>query len=279
MEKLVNPWVETILVLCVAFAGVCLGLKISRTKGYYWLWGCFIPFIFLLVLAAVRFVQSLVFIPPFSFFLAGRVRFVILALAVTIGLTTPLSRLKYAYQKVVICILMTVVVIYFAVLPFLMPVLIKDRLLSLPMIIDADGVCFQSTDYTCAPAAAVTALGKLGFSEQEGRLALLSYSNPITGTLPTCLENAIQTCYGSRGLDCHYRHFDSVEQLKDADLTLAIVKSSFLSDHCIVVLGVTDQKVFLADPVSGEIQMTRSRFEKIWRFTGIALKAHPPGRS
>jgi ABC-type bacteriocin/lantibiotic exporter with double-glycine peptidase domain len=174
---------------------------------------------------------------------------------------------------------MVVVVIWLAVLPLLMPVLMKDRLLSLPTIIDADGICLQSTDYTCAPAAAVTALGKLGFSDQEGRLALLSYSNPITGTLPTCLENALQTCYGSRGLDCHYRHFDSVEQLKGADLTLAIVKSSFLYDHCLVVLEVSDKHVYLADPAFGKVQMTRSRFEKVWRFTGIALKSNSAGGS
>ena len=274
-----NPWVETILVLFIAFAGVGVGLKISQTKGHYWLWGCLIPLIVLSTLAAVRFVQFLIFVPPFSFFLAGRIRFVILALAVTVGLTTPLSRLKHLYQKVVSCILMAVVVIYFAVMPFLMPVLIKDKLLSLPTIVSTDGICFQSTDYTCAPAAAVTALGRLGFEAQEGRLAFLSHSNPITGTLPACLENALQSCYGSRGLDCHYRHFDSVEQLKSADLTLAIVKSSFLSDHCLVVIEVTDQNVFLADPVFGKVRMSRSQFEKIWRFTGIALKAHSTGRS
>ena len=274
-----NPWVETIFVLFVAFAGVGIGLKISRTKGHYWLLGCLVPFIFLFSLAAVRFVQSLIFIPPFSFFLAGRVRFIVLALAVTIGLTTPLSRLKHVYQKVVLCILMADVVIWFAVMPFLMPALIKDKLLSLPTVVSVDGICFQSTDYTCAPAAAVTALARLGFKAQEGRLAFLSYSNPITGTLPICLENAIRTCYGSSGLDCHYRHYDSVEQLKGADSTLAIVKSSFLSDHCVAVLEVTDEFVLLVDPSFGKVQMSRDQFEKIWRFTGIALKAHSSGRS
>ena len=148
----------------------------------------------------------------------------------------------------------------------------KARLLSLPTIIDADGVCFQSTDYTCGPAAAVTALGKLGFAAHEGELAFLSYSNPITGTFPLCLESAIQSHYGGRGLDCRYRRFNSVDELAGADLTIAVIKSSFLWDHCIVVLGVNDKYVILADPVFGKMQMARWKFEKIWRFTGITLK-------
>lgn len=272
-----NPWVDTIGLLCVAFSGIVIGLKISRTRGHRWLWGYVVPLVLLFLLAGVRFYHFLVFVPPFSFFLAGRFRFIVLALAITVGLTTSISRLKHIYQKVVLYILMTVFVIWFAALPLLMPVLIKDKLLNLPTIVNADGICMQSTDFTCAPAAAVTALGKLGFEASEGRLAFLSYSNPITGTLPACLEDTLRTCYGSRGLDCHYRRFDSVEQLKNADLTLAIIKSSFLTDHCIVVLKVNDQDVLLADPVFGKTRMTRRQFEKIWRFTGITLKAGSAG--
>jgi hypothetical protein len=274
----VNSWIETVLVLFIAAAGVGIGVKISRTKGYFWLLGCLVPLIVLSILAAVRFYQSLIFIPPFSYFLAGRVRFVILALAVTVGLMTPLSRLRHLYQRVVISVLMAVVVIWFAVLPFLMPVLIKEKLLNLPTMISADGVCFQSTDYTCAPAAAVTALGRLGIKAQEGQLALLSYSNPITGTLPVCLENALQSSYGSSGLECRFRHFDSVRQMKDADSTLAIVRSSLLSDHCVAILSVTDDSVLFADPSFGMMQMTYSQFEKIWRFAGITIKSNSAGR-
>ncbi len=271
-----NSLGDAIGLLCVAFFGVYVGLKISRAKGNNWLWGCTVPMVLLFLLAAVRFFHVLVFIPPFSFLLAGRFRFVVLALAITVGLTTPIARLRHLYQKVALYILMAVFVIWFAVLPLLMPSLMKERLLSLPTILDSDGICLQSTNFTCAPAAAVTALGKLGFSANEGRLAFLSYSNPITGTLPVCLEDTLRSCYGDRGLDWHFRHFDSVEQLKSADLTLAIIKSSFLTDHCIVVLKVGDKDVFLADPVFGKTQMTRQQFEKVWRFTGITLKASLP---
>jgi predicted double-glycine peptidase len=47
-------------------------------------------------------------------------------------------------------------------LPFLVPALIKERLSNLTTRLDSNGICYQSTDYTCGPAAAVTALRRLG---------------------------------------------------------------------------------------------------------------------
>jgi hypothetical protein len=87
-------------------------------------------------------------------------------------------------------------------MPFLMPALMKDHLSNLQTKFDKNGICRQTTDYTCGPAAAVTALGKLGLRATEGELAVLSYSSPVTGTLPSCLSSALQDRFGAEGLSC-----------------------------------------------------------------------------
>jgi predicted double-glycine peptidase len=67
--------------------------------------------------------------------------------------------------------------------------------------------CRQSTDYTCGPAAAVTALRKLGFPAEEGQIAIVSYTSATTGTPPDILAEALRKYYGKDGLIVEYRPF------------------------------------------------------------------------
>lgn len=267
-----NPWLETTGVILIAVFGVIAGRIFSRFRKPYWVLGYILPGVLIVMLAMVRFNSNLYFVSPFSWIAAGRVRYVVLSLAVSMGLTVPLSRLPYKFERLIVCLLMAGFVTWFSVLPFLMPVLIKERLSNLQTKFDKNGVCRQTTDYTCGPAAAVTALGKLGLTADEGELAVLSYSSPVTGTLPACLSSALQNRYSAEGLSCRYRHFDSIAQLKNAGITLALVKEAFYMDHCLAVLEVTDEVVTVADPVTGTRLMPYEQFEKIWRFSGIVLQ-------
>lgn len=267
-----NPWLETTGVILVALLGAFFGRLFSSLRKPYWLWGYFLPFLLIAMLLMARLNNALAFIPPFSWITMGRTRFIILALSVTMGLSTPLSRLPRRFEKVIICFLMAVVVAWFSVSPFLVPVLIKEKLLNIQTKLNAEGICYQSTDYTCGPAAAVTALGKLGLSADEGEIAVLSYSSPVAGTLPTCLSSALTERYGTEGLKCQYRYFDSIEQLRDAGITLAVVKVGFLSSHCVAVLDVSDDMVTIADPVLGRNLMSYEQFENVWEFAGIVME-------
>ena len=266
-----NPWLETIGVVLVTLSGIFLGRLLSNFRKPYWTLGYFLPLLLVAILVTARFSNSLAFVPPLSWIAAGRARFVVLSLAVTMGLTTPMSRLTNKYEKLTICILMTVVVGWFSISPFLAPALLKNQLSNLSTRIASNGVCFQTTDYTCGPAAAVTALAKLGLSGQEGEIAVLSHCNPVTGTLPVCLAKALQKRFGSEGLQCQYRRFDSLEQLRNAGTALVAVRDTFLSYHCVAVLEISDRTVVVADPVEGRKSMSHKQFEKIWRFSGIVL--------
>jgi len=267
-----NPWLETIGIIFVAVSGIVIGRKFSSYRRPCWTLGYFIPLALIAMLVTTRFAHPLAFVPPFSWLTTGRVKFVILSLAVTMGLTTPLSRLPRRCEKILVSSLMAVVVIWFSIFPFLVPGLIRSYLLNLRTRVDADGICLQTTDFTCGPAAAVTALRKLGLNAQESEIAVLSHSSPVTGTLPRCLYTALRNRYGADGLICRYRHFGSLAQLRDSGITLAVVRDTFLSDHCVAVLEVSDVMVTVADPVLGRMLISRKQFEKIWRFSGIVLK-------
>ncbi|MHC4215248.1 MAG: cysteine peptidase family C39 domain-containing protein, partial [Planctomycetota bacterium] len=269
---------ETIGVIIVAILGFYLGRMFSGYKKPHWTLGYFFPCLLMVILLAARCSGSLAFIAPFSWMIAGRTKFVILALIVTMSLTTPLSRLPRKFEKVIVCSLMVLVVSWFSVFPFLAPALIKGRLSSINTRFDAEGICYQSTDYTCAPAAAVTALKKLGLSATEGELAILAHTSPVAGTLPICLEAALQQRYAKQGLECKYRRFKSISELSDG-ITLAVVRDAFLSDHCVAVLKVSENTVTIADPVTGKMLMSHEQFKKIWRYTGIQLKRNTPQSS
>lgn len=270
-----NPWLETVAVSFIALLGFFLGRTFSGFRKPYWLLGYFFSVGLIAMLLVARLADSLAFATPLPWLIAGRAKFVILALTVTMGLTTPLSRLPYKFEKLAVAILMVVVVTWFSILPFLVPALIKDSLSSIETILNSDGICFQTRDYTCGPAAAVTALRRLGLNAQEGEIAVLSHSSPVAGTLPHCLSTALEARYRAEGLKCQYRYFDSIDQLKNTGITLAVLKGSFLSDHCVAVLEVSDRIVAIADPVLGKRIISHKQFEKSWRFSGIVLTRDP----
>lgn len=265
-------YLEVIAVMAVALIGVLLGRLSSSLRKPYWCVGYFISLSLIALLILGRYYYVLNFIPPFDYLLGSRARFIILCLAVTLGITTPLNRLPYHLEQVLACVLMGIVVAWFSVMPFLAPAVLRGRHESLETRITTEGLCFQTTDYTCGPAAAVTALGKLGIKAEEGRLAVLAYSSPVIGTLPVCLSDAINSEYASYGLSCEFERYDSVAELQKVDVTLAVVKDRFLNDHCVAVLEVDDESVLIADPASGKHIISHEKFAQIWRFSGIAIR-------
>lgn len=267
-----NPLLETAAVVLIASGTVLLGVKLSGCRKPLWLIGYAVSAVLTAVLVTNRFTDSLAFTAPFCFIVTGRAKFIMLAVAATAGPAATISRLPHKFERVTICLLMGVVVIWFSVMPFLCPALIRNELSNLTTKVNSEGICFQTRSYTCGPAAAVTALTKLGLMAEEGEMAILSHSSPVAGTLPASLCAAIRNRYADKGIECRYRRFDSVDQLQWPAVTLAVVKDSLMLDHCVAVLEVSEKAIVIGDPVMGRIRMSRDSFEKIWRFRGITLE-------
>lgn len=266
------PLLETAGIILISIFSIILGKAFSGLRKPYWTFGYFFPCVLIGILLLARINDGFSFIRPFNWFIAGRSRFALISIAVCMGLTTPLSRLPRKIEKVLVYLIMFVVVTWFSVMPFLFPVLVRSSLLNNPTFYDRDGICRQTTDYTCGPAAAVTALEHLGLTAKEGELAVLSHSSPVVGTLPTSLCSAIANRYKDEGLKCKYQKFDTIEQLRQTGVTLVVVKEGFMLDHCIVVLEVLDDAVAVADPITGKELIPMEKFEKMWRYSGIILE-------
>ena len=84
-------------------------------------------------------------------------------------------------------------------------------------------MCRQSSEYTCGPAAAVTALRKLGLPAEE-EIAILSPTSSLTGTEPVVLAKVLKKRYGPTGLIAEFRGFKGVGELGKAGLTVAVMR-------------------------------------------------------
>jgi hypothetical protein len=268
-------WFELAGVIYAALIGAQCGRSFSRLKSPWWCFGYLIPLTLIFLLLFITIAGLNASNPLFAWISSGRLRFIIIALTVTMGAMTLIGRLKNRIEKSVVFLFMLGAVAWGAVMPFALPLILENDIANLPTITDADNICVQSTPYTCGPAAAVTALRQLGFEAHEGELAVLSHASPIVGTMPLTLCKTLQNRYAASGIDCRFRQFDSVNQLKDADVTLAVIKDAFLLDHCVAILGITDKTVTIGDPILGKIQMSHKDFQSVWRFYGITLKHTP----
>lgn len=94
----------------------------------------------------------------------------------------------------------------------------------------------------------------------------------MTGTPPDILAEVLKNKYGKDGLAVEYRTFKNISELKQAGMTVAIVKFGFMVDHYVTVLEVTDSEVIVGDPLDGLDKMSYEEFQQKWRFVGIVLK-------
>lgn len=265
-------YLETLGVALLAVFGIFMGKTSSRLKKPYRAIGYVAPFLLLGTIASARWFDGLTFVQPFTWLMAGRREFVALAPACTMLLTTALVRLPLRRQRVLVSVFMLIAVSYFSVLPFALPAVLKERLTKLETVVDPNGVCIQGTIYTCGPAAAVTALDRLGIDAGEGEIAIVAHTNPLTGTPTDSLCAALEGLYGDVGLSCDYRYFNSIAELKEAGPTIAVIRYSFMIDHYVAVLDISDNEIVLGDPLRGKRTLTHDEFIKIWRHDAVVLK-------
>ena len=267
-----NLWLAAFISLLWALAGGGLGWWFSRLRRPYWLLGYFIPLVLIFLFAVAYHVPALLFTPPVAWMMLGLKKFAVFGFIATMVLTTPLSRLPRHRDRNLVFLLMAAVVFYLSVWPFLAPAFDRHQLAHLQTKIDDNGVCEQTTDYTCGPAAAVTALRKLGLPAEEGKIAILSCTSNQEGTPTDLLADALQKEYGKDGLTVKCRVFKNITELKQAGITLAVIKYGFMVDHWVAVLEVTDVEVVVGDPLGGLRRLSYAEFSKQWRFIGIVLK-------
>jgi hypothetical protein len=135
----------------------------------------------------------------------------------------------------------------------------------------ADGVCRQSTDYTCGPAAAATALRLLGVPAKEGELGILAGTSPAWGTPPDELARVLREQFAPVGLQVGLHTVSSLSELRSMGLVLVTVRFGWFVDHWVCVREVTDEHVVVGDPLVGWERRTHAEFLEGWRHNALKL--------
>ena len=156
--------------------------------------------------------------------------------------------------------------------PLASAAMVSGQLLEMPTRLGRDGICRQQTDFTCGPAAAVTALRRFGVTADEGQLAMAALTTPFTGTSPEAMGRMLRRGYAHRGIKADVRHFDDIQDLDPTGVTLVVVRYGFMLDHWVCVLGVSAKGVEVGDPNIGRETWTRKDFEERWRKVGVTVE-------
>lgn len=265
-----NPWQQTAGAVALCAGGAVFARWLARQATGWWVTAFVVSLGIIFIYGVERYTVGLESIPPFSWIWRGRHPQILGALVIPIALLTPARRLAGMRLRILMGGLAAMALASFVVMPFLLPALAVPELSKLSTKIDRDGICIQQTDYTCGPAAAVTALRRMGLPADEGQLAIWSSTSPY-GTMTEDLLEAINEHYGRDGVSASYQQFKSVGELREAGPTLAVVKFGFLVDHFVCVLEATNGHVIVGDPLNGRAEYSESQFADYWRFSGIVL--------
>jgi len=263
-------YLKTIGVLALAAAGAVVGLRAGRWKKPWWLVAYVVPLTLILAIVLARRFPRLEFLAPTAWLMAGRTEFIAFGVAVPVLFGTVVPKLRHKRERLLLWLLVCMYVIAQSALPFLLPAFTRGTLAAIEMTIDRDGVCLQSTGYTCGAASAVTALRQLGIEANEGELAILSHTSRM-GTAPDLLCAAINRRFAGQGVRAECRWFGSIGDLRGKEPVMAAVRYRFLIDHFVTVLRVTDSEVVIGDPLVGRESLSYDEFANRWRRYGIML--------
>ncbi len=123
----------------------------------------------------------------------------------------------------------------------------------------------QTTTYNCGPATLATVLNNLGINVTEQELATLAGTDENGTTMYGLVQAAKAKGLNAVGMKI------SVNELKKNNIVFITVNGG---PHYSVVREVTADKVLLADPSLGNIEMTKEKFAEV--YSGNALVVSDP---
>lgn len=266
----ISPETELLLLLGLSAAGYFLARWMRKNASLRFIG----PSVALVLLAAV--ILFKLFEPAWAadfgyYFCFGSGLCYLTAFCIPLGIAAVLDRVPTRSRRIVAGIFSVLVLLVAAYVPAAAALWVRADLASSVTTFTPNGVCLQNTDYTCGPAAAVTALDQLGIDADESDIAMAVRTSPWTGTRIGDLGHYLNTAYRAQGLSCRIRKLDSLDQLAGIGPapTLVSLKESPILEHCVAVLEVSEHGVTLADPWIGIRTMSPVQFRRQW--TGRAL--------
>ncbi len=257
-------------VLGMAGLAVRAGYKITHSENRPWLRWFAASFCIVIAVILLHRIPWLGYHPLFRWLSKGVIEYVAMVLCLPFCFAILIPRLSIRRQQYVVGIFAGLGILYFIVPPFIDPILLHGDMEDGKTWIE-NGVCLQTTDYTCGAAAAVTALKQHGIDADEKDLALASHTSRARGAVEYKLARAIASLYGHKGIVCQVNRFKRVSDLKDRCPVIVIVKYKPMIDHYITVLEVESDTVLVGDPLRGRERLTHEAFSAKWRKAGIVV--------
>lgn len=249
-----------------------LAWRIGRFRGHWWLAGYAVSMFIVIVLNITRYVPSTLNTAPGQWLLMGQRDLFLIGIAAMLGIIPCMHKVRARRTRVLLILFMAVLMMRSSVLPLMGPVLDRARLERLPTFIDEDEVCLQTTDFTCGPAALVSALLVFGIEETESNAAIETLSNSFNGTRSIDIATYVNRAYGHLGLRATYRYVRSLDELRDfGGVAIAEVKANFWMDHFVTIVGWNGTAPIVADPFYGQFEPTSEAFAKTWRHKAIVI--------
>ena len=138
-----------------------------------------------------------------------------------------------------------------------------------------DGVCRQSTGYTCVAASLVTLLRTYGIEATETEMARLSYTEVGGGTTDSRAVYALQQKLANLPIETRYEYGMTYDRLIELDRPCVLpLQWGYFTSHMVPVLDADDEGVILGDPLSGPRRVTRREFESQWLRRCVYLVDH-----
>lgn len=149
-----------------------------------------------------------------------------------------------------------------------------QQLLGLDLAFDElgmyQGICWQSTTYTCTPAACATLLSRIGIAAGEKEMARLCLTGSLRGTDELRAARGLKLKLGS---DWRVRVLrPSREELAACSPCLVNILLAPMLYHTVVLLEVASGEVLLADPSRGKQGLPWGEFARSWSGTAVCLE-------
>ena len=260
-------WIKLLAVLMLVAVGVVVGRRVG--KGRKWWAGVGGSFLLVSLVIVGRRSEYLAFVWPFSWAISPHVGPLMMGWAIPVMLGVLIARLPERRKRVMVGMLTVVALVYFGVLPVVLPLAVRGSLLRTATVVDNNGVCRQQHGYSCGPAAAVTCLRVLEVEGQEGNIGALAETAPTLGTDGRMLAKAVEKLYGNQGVRYTYRYVSRLE-----DLRVPAVTAIFLpkyGGHWVAVLAVEEDGVVVGDPLSGQERWDWQTFLDQWRGATVEI--------
>lgn len=148
-----------------------------------------------------------------------------------------------------------------------------------PTRIDADGICRQTTGYTCVAASMVTMLRARGIAADEAEMSALCRTQSGGGATDSRALWALDRKLAGTAFTPRYARLNRGSLIAAPKPCMVQLDWGFFVSHMVPVMEATPDRVVIGDPLSGTRTMSMADFEVEWKGLAITLETPTISRS